>query len=158
MCVILFPFYFLFPDTKLVGPLLSSPAKPLPGDLQQFVMGSGDEGVILVSFGSILSQIDDQTIERMAAVFSSLPQRVIWKLDTGNWVMSLVDVLLLVLLLFIKFSVHMPRWTIKIKFTFLCSRVRSWYFTTSTVWEGISTLCFHYWLLKSDSFAVYFED
>ena len=33
--------------------------------------------------------------------------------------MSLVDVLLLVL--FIKFSVHKPRWTIKIKFTFLCS-------------------------------------
>ena len=119
MCVILFPFYFLFPDTKLVGPLLSSPAKPLPGDLQQFVMGSGDEGVILVSFGSILSQINDQTIERMAAAFSSLPQRVIWKLDAGNWVMSLVDVLLLVL--FIKFSVHKPRWTIKIKFTFLCS-------------------------------------
>ena len=70
--------------------------------------------------------------------------------------MSLVDVLLLVL--FIKFSVHKPRWTIKIKFTFLCSRVRSWYLTTSTVGEGISTLCFHYWLLKSDSFAVYFED
>ena len=95
------PFYYLFPDTKLVGPLLSSPAKPLPDDLQQFVMWSGDEGVILVSFGSILSQIDDQTIERMAAVFSSLPQRVVWKLNTGNLAMSLVGVFLLVLLLVI---------------------------------------------------------
>lgn len=82
---------FHLPNTKLVGPLLSSPAKPLPGDLQQFVMGSGDEGVILVSFGSILSQIDDQTIERMAAVFSSLPQRVIWKLDTEGKSLHLGD-------------------------------------------------------------------
>lgn len=89
LCIINFcPNYsvplYLFPDTKLVGPLLSSPAKPLPDDLQRFVMGSGDEGVILVSFGSILSEIDDRTIERMAAAFSNLPQRVVWKLDTGN--------------------------------------------------------------------------
>ena len=48
-------FLLILSDTKAVGPLLSSPAKPLPDDLQQFVMGSGDEGVILVSFGSILS-------------------------------------------------------------------------------------------------------
>ena len=89
LCIINFcPNYsvplYLFPDTKLVGPLLSSPAKPLPDDLQRFVMGSGDEGVILVSFGSILSEIDDRTIEKMAAAFSNLPQRVVWKLDTGN--------------------------------------------------------------------------
>ncbi|PFX22678.1 2-hydroxyacylsphingosine 1-beta-galactosyltransferase [Stylophora pistillata] len=82
---------FHLPNTKLVGPLLSSPAKPLPDDLQQFVMGSGDEGVILVSFGSILSQIDDQTIERMAAVFSSLPQRVVWKLNTEGKSLHLGD-------------------------------------------------------------------
>ena len=67
-------------DTKLVGPLLSSPAKPLPDDLEKFVKEVGDEGVILVSFGSILGEIDDQTIATMADAFSSLPQRVIWKL------------------------------------------------------------------------------
>ncbi|KAJ7334574.1 hypothetical protein OS493_014898 [Desmophyllum pertusum] len=70
------------PNTKLVGPLLSSPAKPLPEELEQFVSGSGDEGVILVSFGSILGEIDEQTIATMADVFSGLPQRVIWKLNT----------------------------------------------------------------------------
>jgi len=72
----------LFPDTKLVGPLLSTPAKPLLGDLENFVRGSGDEGVILVSFGTILGEIDETLIATMAAVFSSLPQRVIWKLNT----------------------------------------------------------------------------
>ncbi|KAL9988931.1 hypothetical protein ACROYT_G003427 [Oculina patagonica] len=71
----------LLPNTKPVGPLLSSPAKPLPDELVQFVQGAGDEGVILVAFGSILDEIDDRTIAAMADAFSSLPQRVIWKLD-----------------------------------------------------------------------------
>ena len=68
----------------MVGPLLSSPAKPLPDDLKEFVRRSGDEGVILVSFGSILGEIDDKKIEIMAAAFSGLPQRVIWKLNTSK--------------------------------------------------------------------------
>lgn len=76
-------------DTKLVGPLLSNPAEPLPEELEQFVRGSGDEGVILVSFGSILGEISDQTISTMADVFSTLPQRVIWKLNTGTVVLTL---------------------------------------------------------------------
>ena len=71
-------------DTKLVGPLLSSPAEPLSEELEQFVRGSGDEGVILVSFGSILGEISDQTVSIMADVFSILPQRVIWKLNPGT--------------------------------------------------------------------------
>ena len=74
---------FCFLDHKMVGPLLSRPAKPLPDDLEEFARGSGDDGVILVSFGSILDEIDDQIIATMAAVFSSLPQRVIWKLNAG---------------------------------------------------------------------------
>lgn len=72
------------PNTKLVGPLLSNPAEPLPEELEQFVRGSGVEGVILVSFGSILGEISDQTISTMADVFSTLPQRVIWKLNTDG--------------------------------------------------------------------------
>ena len=70
-------------DTKLVGPLLPSPAKPLPNDLEEFIMGSGDQGVILVSFGSIIGEEDDQMIATMATVFSGLQQRVIWKLNPG---------------------------------------------------------------------------
>lgn len=73
----------------MVGPLLSSPAKPLPDELEDFVRESGDQGVILVSFGSVLGEIDDQTIATMADVFSNLPQRVIWKPNAGmldrNW-------------------------------------------------------------------------
>ena len=81
--------FLCLPDTKLVGPLLSSPAETLSEELEQFVRGSGDEGVVLVSFGSILGEISDQTISTMADVFSTLPQRVIWKLNTGTVVLNL---------------------------------------------------------------------
>ena len=94
LCIVLFhlvhqkgkqvSFFFFFSDVKSVGPLLASPAKPLPDDLEEFVKGAGDKGVILVSFGSILGDIDDESINAMAAVFSSVPQRVIWKINTGT--------------------------------------------------------------------------
>lgn len=42
-----------------------------------------------MSFGSILGEISDQTISTMADVFSTLPQRVIWKLNTGTVVLTL---------------------------------------------------------------------
>lgn len=77
-------FIYLFSDVKSVGPLLAGPAKPLTDDLEEFVKGAGDKGVILVSFGSILGDIDNASVKAMAAVFSSVPQRVIWKINTGT--------------------------------------------------------------------------
>ena len=38
-----------------------------------------------MSFGTVLGEIDDHIIETMATVFSNLPQRVIWKPNTGRW-------------------------------------------------------------------------
>lgn len=93
LCIVLFHLvhqkgkqvnFFFFSDVKSVGPLLAGPAKPLPDDLEEFVKGAGDKGVILVSFGSILGDIDDESIKAMAAVFSSVSQRVIWKINTGT--------------------------------------------------------------------------
>jgi len=43
---------------------------------------SGDQGAILVSFGSVLGELDGIVVATVAAVFSNLPQRVVWKLDT----------------------------------------------------------------------------
>ena len=39
-----------------------------------------------MSFGSVLGEIDGNVVATMAAVFSSLPQRVVWKLDTSKWI------------------------------------------------------------------------
>jgi len=67
----------------VVGPLLPSPAKPLPNELEQFMQSAGDEGVILVSFGTIMGEssgVSESLLQVMAEAFSKLPQKVIWKL------------------------------------------------------------------------------
>ena len=63
-----------------MGPFLPSPSKPLPSELDQFMQTIGDEGVILVSFGTVLGAMDDTSLEMMATAFSKLPQKIIWKL------------------------------------------------------------------------------
>lgn len=73
----------LNPNTRVVGPFLPSPPKPLPDELEQFVQSAGDEGVILVSFGTIMGvyrTIEEKMLQMMAKAFSKLPQKVIWKL------------------------------------------------------------------------------
>ena len=62
-----------------MGPFLPSPAKPLPNELDQFMQEAGDEGVILVSFGSFMGGIEEE-VSMMAEAFSKLPQKIIWKL------------------------------------------------------------------------------
>ena len=63
-----------------MGPFVPSPAKPLPNELDQFMQEAGDEGVILVSFGTIVGDLDEKLLQMMAEAFSKLPQRIIWKL------------------------------------------------------------------------------
>jgi len=63
-----------------VGPFLPSPAKPLPDELDQFMQEAGDEGIILVSFGSVLEEVDETLLQLMAKAFSKLPQKILWKL------------------------------------------------------------------------------
>jgi len=71
-------------DTKVVGPLLVAPAKPLSGEFEEFVQGSGREGVILVSFGTIMRNINEKMLTVLADAFSRVPHRVIWELDRGR--------------------------------------------------------------------------
>jgi len=73
----------LYPNTRVVGPFLPSPAKPLPNELEQFMQSAGDKGVILVSFGTVLGEymgVNETLLQVMAEAFSKLPQKVIWKL------------------------------------------------------------------------------
>jgi len=64
----------------VVGPFLPSPAKPLPSDLDQFMKETGEDGVILVSFGTVVEGMEDAKLQMMAEAFSKLPQTIIWKL------------------------------------------------------------------------------
>ena len=63
-----------------MGPFLPSPAKPLPNELDQFMQKTGNEGVILVSFGTVVGGIEEASLKMMAEAFSKLPQKIIWKL------------------------------------------------------------------------------
>ncbi|KAL9988790.1 hypothetical protein ACROYT_G003278 [Oculina patagonica] len=71
----------VLPNTKVVGPLLTAPAKPLPDEFEEFMQESGDEGVILVSFGTIMGNINEKMLALLADAFSRVSQRIIWKLN-----------------------------------------------------------------------------
>ena len=71
-------------DTRVVGPLRTGPSKPLPSELEEFMQSSGDDGVIVVSFGATLSNVDKRIWTVLADSFEKLPQKVIWKLTEGN--------------------------------------------------------------------------
>lgn len=63
-----------------MGPFLPSPARPLPNELDWFMQEAGDEGVILVSFGTVLEEVDETLLQLMAKAFSKLPQKIVWRL------------------------------------------------------------------------------
>lgn len=45
---------------------------------------SGNEGVILVSFGTIMGNINENMLTLLANAFSRVSQKIIWKLDRGR--------------------------------------------------------------------------
>ncbi|KAJ7389460.1 UDP-glucuronosyltransferase 1-1 [Desmophyllum pertusum] len=71
----------ILPATKLVGPLTVKPPNPLPRDLEQFVNGAGDKGMILFSLGTLGdSVLQKHQVEMLANVLGRLEQRIIWRL------------------------------------------------------------------------------
>ena len=60
------------------------PSKPLPNKLEEFMKSSGDDGVILVAYGTTLGTLDKEILTVMARAFAKFPQKFIWKLNEGN--------------------------------------------------------------------------
>jgi hypothetical protein len=71
----------MLPAVVQIGGLYCAPPKPLPEELESFVNASGDDGFILVSFGSIVkgSQVPDGIRLLFLSTFARLSQRVIFK-------------------------------------------------------------------------------
>jgi len=69
------------PFVRYLGGLTVKEPKPLPKDLEEFMNGSGEHGVILVSFGSIVTEdmMPRDAKRALVEAFSRIPQRVIWK-------------------------------------------------------------------------------
>ncbi|XP_068167665.1 UDP-glucuronosyltransferase 3A1-like isoform X2 [Antennarius striatus] len=76
----------LLPCTVLVGGLLNKHAKPTEQDLQLWISGFGEAGVIVVSLGSMVSSISvAPLLIELVAGFSKIPQGVIWRYDPKRW-------------------------------------------------------------------------
>ena len=62
-----------------------SPAK-LPSAIEKFMNDSGDDGVILVSFGTVLqaSQMSETLRQKLISVLGNMKQRVLMKWEDGE--------------------------------------------------------------------------
>nr|XP_046229665.1 UDP-glucuronosyltransferase 2A1-like [Scatophagus argus]XP_046229750.1 UDP-glucuronosyltransferase 2A1-like [Scatophagus argus]XP_046229834.1 UDP-glucuronosyltransferase 2A1-like [Scatophagus argus] len=67
------------PNVVYMGGFQCKPAKPLPQHLEDFVQSSGEHGVIIMSLGTMIGELPHDLADEIAAAFSKLPQKVIWR-------------------------------------------------------------------------------
>ncbi|XP_019640626.1 PREDICTED: UDP-glucuronosyltransferase 2C1-like [Branchiostoma belcheri] len=67
------------PNMVQVGGLNVRAAAPLTEDMEAFVQSSGDDGVVVVSFGSMVKTMPEDKKEIFAAAFARLRQKVLWR-------------------------------------------------------------------------------
>ncbi|XP_050692924.1 UDP-glycosyltransferase UGT5-like [Eriocheir sinensis] len=73
----------LLPSQVEVGAMHCRPAKPLPEDLESWIAGAGNEGVIYFSLGSVTrgETMPPEYRQTFLETFRRLPQRVLWKYE-----------------------------------------------------------------------------
>uniref|UniRef100_A0A8I5U4R9 UDP glucuronosyltransferase family 2 member B11 n=1 Tax=Pongo abelii TaxID=9601 RepID=A0A8I5U4R9_PONAB len=77
-----FPHPFL-PNVDFVGGLHCKPAKPLPKEMEEYVQSSGENGVVMFSLGSMISNMTAERANVIATALAKIPQKVLWRFD-GN--------------------------------------------------------------------------
>ena len=74
-----------------MGPLTIKPTNPLPKDLEQFISGAGDKGIILFSLGTLGDAVlQKHQVDMLAETFGRLEQRIIWRLKSK--LINVIDV------------------------------------------------------------------
>ncbi|XP_053451869.1 UDP-glucuronosyltransferase 2B4-like [Nycticebus coucang] len=71
----------LLPNFDFVGGLHCKPAKPLPKEMEDFIQSSGENGVVVFSLGSIISNLTEERANVIATALAQLPQKVLWRFD-----------------------------------------------------------------------------
>ncbi|XP_053453791.1 UDP-glucuronosyltransferase 2B17-like [Nycticebus coucang] len=71
----------LLPNFEFVGGLHCKPAKPLPKEMEDFVQSSGENGIVVFSLGSMVSNMTEERANAIAAALAQLPQKVLWRFD-----------------------------------------------------------------------------
>ncbi|KAM6955817.1 UDP-glucuronosyltransferase-like [Lycodopsis pacificus] len=69
----------LLPNMVLIGGINCGQKAPLPADLEEFVNGSGDDGFIVFTLGSMVSNMPEQKAKQFIDAFRQIPQRVVWR-------------------------------------------------------------------------------
>ncbi|XP_033863507.1 UDP-glucuronosyltransferase 2B31-like [Acipenser ruthenus] len=67
------------PNIVYIGGFQCKPAKPLPQDLEEFMESSGENGVVVMSLGTLVNGLPSELTDKIAYAFSQLPQKVIWR-------------------------------------------------------------------------------
>ncbi|XP_026232229.1 UDP-glucuronosyltransferase-like [Anabas testudineus] len=69
----------LMPNMVLIGGINCAKKAPLPADLEEFVNGSGEDGFIIFTLGSMVSNMPDEKAKQFFDAFKQIPQRVLWR-------------------------------------------------------------------------------
>ncbi|XP_034741006.1 UDP-glucuronosyltransferase-like [Etheostoma cragini] len=69
----------LMPNMVLIGGINCAKKAPLPADLEEFVDGSGDDGFIVFTLGSMVSSMPEDKAKLFFDAFRQIPQRVLWR-------------------------------------------------------------------------------
>ncbi|XP_039615469.1 UDP-glucuronosyltransferase 2A2-like isoform X8 [Polypterus senegalus] len=67
------------PNFQFVGGLHCRPAKPLPEDMEEFVQSSGDHGIVVLTFGSMIKNLTREKANLIASALGQIPQKVLWR-------------------------------------------------------------------------------
>ncbi|XP_048220626.1 UDP-glucuronosyltransferase 2B31-like [Perognathus longimembris pacificus] len=71
----------LLPNFEFIGGFHCKPAKPLPKEMEDFVQSSGDEGVVVFSLGSMVSNMTEERANVIALALAQIPQKVLWRYE-----------------------------------------------------------------------------
>ncbi|KAI8513627.1 UDP-glucuronosyltransferase 2A1 [Branchiostoma belcheri] len=67
------------PNMVSIAGHMADEVKPLSEDLEKFVQSSGDAGVVIVTFGSMIAAMPAELADMLATAFARLPQKVVWR-------------------------------------------------------------------------------
>ncbi|XP_064341190.1 UDP-glucuronosyltransferase 2B31-like [Camelus dromedarius] len=67
------------PNFEFVGGLHCRPAKPLPMEMEEFVQSSGEDGIVVFTLGSIVTNITEERANVIASALAQIPQKVLWR-------------------------------------------------------------------------------
>ncbi|XP_059132729.1 UDP-glucuronosyltransferase 3A1-like [Peromyscus eremicus] len=76
----------VLPNIIYVGGITDKPVRPIPQDLEDFIIKFGDSGFVLVALGSLATQHQTkELIKEMNSAFACLPQGVVWACKDAHW-------------------------------------------------------------------------